>query len=71
MGFLKNTIGGMSILSIINIAIFVVGLILVVIAFLTYTRRGESEISQDVLMTPKFIAGLVMIVASIILGFIF
>ena len=35
-----------------------------VIAFLTYTRRGESEISQDVLMTPKFIAGLVMIVAS-------
>lgn len=71
MGFLKNTIGGMSILSIINIAIFVVGLMLVVIAFLTYTRRGESEISQDVLMTPKFIAGLVMIVASIILGFIF
>lgn len=55
----------------LDIVAFIVGLILVVISFLTYTRKGESEISQDVLMTPKFIFGVILVVGSAILGLIF
>lgn len=55
----------------LDIIAFVVGLILVVVSFLTYTRKGESEISQDVLMTPKFILGIILVIGSAVIGLIF
>lgn len=55
----------------LDIIAFVIGLILVVVSFLTYTRKGESEISQDVLMTPKFILGIILVIGSAVIGLIF
>lgn len=55
----------------INIVLFAVGIVLVAVSFLTYTRKGESEISQDVLMTPKFIIGILCVIAAVIMGIFF
>lgn len=54
----------------LNIGLFTIGIILVVVSFLTYRRKGESEISQDVLMTPKFIIGVLFIIAAVIMNIV-
>lgn len=54
----------------LNIGLFAIGIILVAISFLTYRRKGESEISQDVLMTPKFIIGVLFIIAAVIMNIV-
>lgn len=54
----------------LNIGLFAIGIILVVVSFLTYRRKGESEISQDVLMTPKFIIGVLFIIAAVIMNIV-
>lgn len=54
----------------LNIGLFAIGIILVAVSFLTYRRKGESEISQDVLMTPKFIIGVLFIIAAVIMNIV-
>lgn len=58
-------------LSIGGYGFLIVGLIMILIAVVTYKRKGEAEISQSLIEVPIFKLGIVLVLIGLILKLLF
>ncbi len=58
-------------LSVIGYTVLIVGLILILVAAVTYKRKGEAEISQSLIEVPIFKIGIVMVLLGLVLKLLF
>lgn len=57
----------MTALNIGGYAVLFVGIVLVIVAVLTYKRKDEAEVSQSLIEVPYFKVGIVAIIIGIIM----
>lgn len=58
----------MGTLGIIGIVSAILGIILLLIAFFTFRRSSENEVSRDFFISPVFIVGAVLLITGIVIG---
>lgn len=58
-------------LSIGGYGFLIVGLIMILVAAITYKRKGEAEISQSLIEVPVFKLGIVLVLIGLILKLLF
>lgn len=58
-------------LSIAGYIVLILGLILILVAAVTYKRKGEAEISQSLIEVPIFKIGIVLVLLGLVLKLLF
>lgn len=58
-------------LSIAGYIVLILGLILILVAAVTYKRKGEAEISQSLIEVPIFKIGIVLVILGLVLKLLF
>lgn len=58
----------MGALGVVGIVLAVVGIVLLLIAFFTFRRSSENEVSKDFFISPVFIAGAILLIVGIVIG---
>ena len=58
----------MNTITIVGIVAAVIGVVMLIIAFATFRRTSENEVSRDFFISPVFIIGVIILIVGIVVG---